>query len=283
MLFATFKTYLESTYSFTITYIQPLTGGDINKVYLITTNTVELVLKLNHASAHPLMFEKEAKGLEMLAVTDTFIIPKVIDYGIFEMYGYLLLEYIPSGLKTSGFWNLFGRQLALLHQHSSDRFGLEDDNYIGSLPQYNKFTKRASDFLIEQRLAPQFKMAKEKGYEFAGMDALYKKVAVLVPNEPPSLIHGDLWSGNYMVTQGGLPVLIDPAVAYAPREMDLALMKLFGGFDNSVFSRYQEINPLADQWQDRILLYQLYYILVHLNLFGDSYYNRVQTILKKYG
>ena len=283
MLFATFKTYLESTYSFTITYIQPLTGGDINKVYLITTNTVELVLKLNHASAHPLMFEKEAKGLEMLAVTDTFIIPKVIDYGIFEMYGYLLLEYIPSGLKTSGFWNLFGRQLALLHQHSSDRFGLEDDNYIGSLPQYNKFTKRAYDFLIEQRLAPQFKMAKEKGYEFAGMDALYKKVAVLVPNEPPSLIHGDLWSGNYMVTQGGLPVLIDPAVAYAPREMDLALMKLFGGFDNSVFSRYQEINPLADQWQDRILLYQLYYILVHLNLFGDSYYNRVQTILKKYG
>ena len=103
-----------------------------------------------------------------------------------------------------------------------------------------------------------------------------------IPNEPPSLIHGDLWNGNYLVSEAGKPVLIDPAAAFAPREMDIAMMHLFGGFSTTLFQAYQEIHPMEKNWEDRISLWQLYYMLVHLNLFGSGYLKQVEAILAKY-
>jgi hypothetical protein len=114
------------------------------------------------------------------------------------------------------------------------------------------------------------------------LDAFYKQVEQLIPDELPALIHGDLWSGNYLVNSENKPCLIDPAVAYAPREMDLAMMKLFGGFDERMFQAYQESFPLENDFEERIPLWQLYFILAHVNLFGGHYYSRAKEIMAYY-
>ena len=125
-------------------------------------------------------------------------------------------------------------------------------------------------------------MAKDRGFHFTDLELFYKNISSEIPNEPPALVHGDLWSGNYMVLKTGNPALIDPAVAFAPREMDLAMMQLFGGFSEEVFRLYDEIFPLENNWKNRIPLWQLYYLLVHLNLFGSGYLSRVQRIVGSY-
>ena len=160
--------------------------------------------------------------------------------------------------------------------------GLEKDNFIGSLPQYNYHCRSAADFYIEQRLQPQFTMAGQRGFVFDNLNACYRNMRDEIPNEASSLIHGDLWGGNFMVNEQGLPCLIDPAVAYASREQDIAMMHLFGGFDTQLFEIYNEEFPLQQGWKDRLPLFQLYYLLVHLNLFGDSYYQSVKRIVDKY-
>ena len=129
---------------------------------------------------------------------------------------------------------------------------------------------------------PQLRMAVDSGYSFSGLEKALRHIAESIPKESPSLIHGDLWGGNYLVSKHGNPVLIDPAVAYAPREMDLGMMKLFGGFSSEVFTLYNEIFPLTKGWEERIPLWQLYYLLVHLNLFGSGYLSRVRDILGRY-
>lgn len=229
------------------------------------------------------MFEKEAKGLQLLFDTQTFRIPKVINYGEANGTSYLLLEFIHSTSKKPTFWEDFGRQLAKLHQTTQAVFGLDHDNYIGSLPQYNvcKITN-AAQFYIEKRLEPQFKLAIEKGFSFKKLSTFYKNIENEIPNESPALIHGDLWNGNYLVDNSGTPCLIDPAVAFAPREMDLAMMQLFGGFPDVVFTTYDTVFPLEKSWKNRVDLWQLYYLLVHLNLFGNSYYQSVSSIFAKY-
>jgi hypothetical protein len=125
-------------------------------------------------------------------------------------------------------------------------------------------------------------MAAENGYDFRNLDSFYQKVAQLIPEEKPALIHGDLWSGNYLVNANNKPCLIDPAVAYGPREMDLAMMQLFGGFDNRLLSVYNEAFPLEKDWKARIKLWQLYYILGHVNLFGGHYYTSAKDIISRY-
>ena len=129
---------------------------------------------------------------------------------------------------------------------------------------------------------PQFEMAQQKGYVFKDLEAFCHNILTEIPDEPSSLIHGDLWGGNFMVDNSGLPCLIDPSVSYAPREMDIAMMHLFGGFDTRVFEVYQEVFSMQNGWQDRIPLFQLYYLLVHLNLFGRSYYGQVKSIVDQY-
>ncbi len=260
----------------------PLQGGDINEVFLLKCDAGDFVIKQNNAHRFPKMFEAEAHGLALLRNSQSFKIPKVIAYGNEENTSYLLLEFITKGTPSSGFWKDFAQHLAKLHKTTTENFGLTHHNYIGSLSQINKPESFASEFYINQRLEPQFKLASEKGFPFSSLDLFFKNISEEIPKEVPSLIHGDLWNGNYLVSENNEPVLIDPAVAFAPREMDLAMMQLFGGFPQEVYDTYHELFPLNHNWKNRIPIWQLYYLLVHLNLFGSGYLSQVTKIIKSF-
>ncbi|WP_224488812.1 fructosamine kinase family protein [Robertkochia flava] len=256
---------------------EPLHGGDINEVWLVHTSFGKIVLK-THSDPYPGMFPAEAKGLNLLSRSDTFRNPEVY----LDSEAYLIMEYISPGAPQQVKGNQLGNALAGLHRNTAALYGLDHDNYIGSLPQSNRQHKNAAEFYVQERLLPQFEMAINKGYTFRGLDNFLQKLEVLIPEEPASLINGDLWSGNYMVSEKAEPCLIDPAVSYASREMDLAMMALFGGFPKNHIPAYNEVYPLTPLWEQRIPLWQLYYILVHLNLFGSGYYSRVMQIIKTY-
>lgn len=259
-----------------------LFGGDINTVLKLICETGNYVIKLNSADKFPKMFEAEGYGLDLLRKSNSFQIPKVIATGIVNRQAYLLLEYIPEGNPTQHFWSQFAENLALLHQHTQNHFGLSEDNYIGSLSQKNDLKPSISAFYICNRLEPQFRLARDSGFQFKNLEVFYKNISNEIPNEKPALIHGDLWSGNFMVSTSNKPVLIDPAVSFCSREMDLAMMQLFGGFPPNVFDDYHQIFPLEQGWESRSKIWQLYYLLVHLNLFGSGYFRRVNTIVSEY-
>ncbi|MFO7720494.1 MAG: fructosamine kinase family protein [Gillisia sp.] len=269
--------------NFQIDTVTRLPGGSINGVFLITTLSSEkFVVKLNSSHKFPGMFPAEKTGLEILQNAGNIAIPKVFDVGEFKSKAYLLLEYKASVKPAENFWELFGKQLAQLHKNTASKFGLANDNYIGSLPQQNNFCATPAEFYISQRLEPQLKLARDKKYDLDISENFFRNISEIIPREPPSLIHGDLWNGNYLVNSYGHPCLIDPAVAYAPREMDLGMMKLFGGFDQKVFEAYHREFPLSNGFEERIPLWQLYYLLVHLNLFGASYKSAVTGIIKRF-
>jgi len=266
--------------NFNLKSFAALTGGDINEVFMLTSTTNEkLVIKINNAQKFPGMFEAEMAGLKALAAPNCIDIPKAHLTGEFQDYAYLLLEYKDTAPEIADFWQLFGEQLANLHSTTSEKFGFKEDNYIANLHQYNSWSISASEFYITQRLEPQLKLAIEKGYLTKIPDSFFKNISALIPNEAPALIHGDLWNGNYIVNSEGKPCLIDPAVSFAPRELDLALMKMFGGFDPQLFESYHSQFPISQGFEERIEIWQLYYLLVHLNIFGIGYKNQVQQII----
>ncbi len=259
----------------------PLGGGDINEVFLISTRDGEnLVLKINDAQDFPGMFEAEKKGLETLKAVDCIDVPTVINTGQVGDTSYLLLEHKPKGRQNAEFWEEFGIQLAALHQNSNKKFGFAEDNYIGSLLQQNTWCKEAPEFFIKRRLEPQLALADK--YDLGIGKYFLRNIAENIPDEEPSLIHGDLWNGNFLVNAEGYPCLFDPAVSYGPREMDLAMMKLFGGFDRRLFDSYNESFPLERGFEERVPLWQLYYLLIHLNIFGKGYRSQVLNIIGKY-
>lgn len=273
---------LEERENLSITGSSSLSGGSINDVYLLQTSAGPRVIKLNKASRFPGMFEAEKEGLQELRSSDTIDVPEAYSCGEIDDTAYLLLEYKPEGKPAQDFWQLFARDLAALHSRTAKTFGFKSSNYIGSLPQYNESTSTAAGFYISQRLEPQIRMAADNGFRLGYIDVVLKNISAEIPEEPSSLIHGDLWSGNYLVNEGGLPCLIDPAVCYGPREMDLSMMKLFGGFGAEVFDLYQDHFALQPGFEERVPLWQLYYLLVHLNIFGSSYLSQVQNIFKRY-
>lgn len=260
----------------------PLSGGDINAVYLLECNQRSVVIKLNHSNAFPGMFQAEAKGLQLLAATNSFRIPEVIGTGSYKTYEYLLLEYIPKQQPETGIWIEFASNLTKLHKQQRTQFGLDHDNYIGSLPQSNNAHPDAATFYIEERLRPQLVLSRDSGFSLSKAEKAFKNIAHEIPDEPASLLHGDLWSGNFLISETNEAVLIDPAVSFGPREMDLAMMALFGGFSSEVFKQYNEEFPLTEGWKQRQDLWQLYYLWVHLNIFGASYLRRVEDIIKHY-
>lgn len=261
---------------------QPLSGGDINDVYKVSSGVQYYVIKLNSASQYPDMFEIEAKSLKLLSESNSFFVPEVIAHGHFEDRTYLIMTFISSG-QNKNFSEEFAVALAKLHRNQSDEYGLDFNNFIGRLPQSNlPNTTDAVEFYISLRLKPQFKLAYDKGFRFDNLDNFYKNIEQIIPKEKASLIHGDLWSGNYLITNNNEPCIYDPAVCYASREMDLAMMQLFGGFPQDIFRIYDEIYPLMPDWTFRVELWQLYYILVHVNLFGASYYSSAKRLLSKY-
>ena len=244
----------------------------------------ECFVKVNSANRFPGMFEAESKGLNRLRQTDTLRIPEVYSVCQFGDDAYLLMEYLPEAPKGTDFWEVFGTGLASLHRHSNESYGLDHDNYIGSLPQSNTVASDWTSFFVEQRLEPQLRMADSliNSSERRRFEQLFHRLDQLIPSEPPALLHGDLWSGNYLTDDHGMPVLMDPAIYFGHREMDLAMMHLFGGFSTELFQHYHDVYPLEKGWRERIDLHNLYPLLVHVNLFGPSYLSGIRSTLVRY-
>lgn len=278
------EAYLQT--SLRIAGVQPVHGGDINQAFKLQTTAGDFFVKYNSARKYSGMFEQEAIGLGALAATETIRIPQVIAFDEVEADAFLLLEWIEQGSPSSNFWEDFGHGLACLHQTTLNRFGWAQDNYIGSLVQSNQWTASWSEFFALQRLIPQVKLAVDQGSLSPNharlFDKLFHRLENLFPKEPPALLHGDLWSGNFMVTANGSPVIMDPAVYYGHREMDLAMTKLFGGFHEQLYHSYQEVFPLEKGWEERVALCNLYPLMVHVNLFGGGYVGQVETALRKF-
>jgi len=264
---------------------QPIGGGCIHHGGVIRTNRGMFFLKWNTADAHP-MFEAEQKGLQALRHRSSLIVP--MSYGIFTLdrYSFLLLEYLPHQPATDSYWERFGIGLAELHQNTTDQFGFEEDNFIGSLPQSNRWHSTFGDFFIHERLLPQIRRAQQQHLLTVShqqrFDALFAHLPHLLPEEPPALLHGDLWSGNCFPTTNNGAAIVDPAVYYGHREAELAFTLLFGGFHDRFYQSYHTHFPLLPDWRQRVDLYNLYPLLVHLNLFGSSYLPDIERILRRY-
>ena len=273
---------IEEKNNLKINNITSLSGGDINDVFLLNTTEGKKVVKMNSATKFPGMFEAEMAGMKALKAAEAIDVPQMIDVYTENIHSCLLMEHRETGSRSSNFWTVFGKQMADLHKNTQPKFGFSEDNYIGSLPQQNNEHENIVDFYIKERLEPQFKLAKEQAYDLGDTKKFCSELYNLIPQEKPALIHGDLWNGNYLVNAEGSPCLIDPAVAYAPREMDLSMMKLFGGFDSVLFNTYFEEFPVEKGFDDRVPIWQLYYLLVHLNLFGTGYLGSCKNIIDRY-
>jgi fructosamine-3-kinase len=272
--------------SILISSINAVSGGSINEAFSLYTDEGNFFIKTNSANHYPKMFEKEAKGLELLQGTNAIRIPKIIDCGEIKETSFLILEYINSDQPNAQFWLDFGSQLAKLHQHTDTTFGLNHSNYIGSLQQHNNSHNSWTDFFIQERLHVQIKLARDKSQidiaTISRFEKLYTRLDEIFPQEQPALLHGDLWSGNFMVDENGGPVIMDPAVYYGHREMDIAMTKLFGGFSSQFYDAYNNFFPLENGWENRMDICNLYPLMVHVNLFGGGYLSQVKKVLSKF-
>lgn len=263
--------------------INPVSGGDIANSYLVTTNSNPVFLKTHHNFK---LLEAEKIGLETIFKSNTVKTPEILGFSNLGSITFLALEWIDSKAPNSKDFSKLGIQLAKLHQQTNNSFGFESDNFIGSLHQSNALKASWNDFYIEERLIPQMQLAHQKGLlkqsEIPDEHSMKSICEKYFKNVKPSLLHGDLWSGNYLISDLGIPYLIDPSVYYGHSEIDIAMSKLFGGFGPEFYSEYHKIIPKDKFTEERIELYQLYYLLVHLNLFGNSYYSSVKNTLKKY-
>lgn len=269
-----------------VTRFSSVSGGSINHTFKLETSGKNYFLKYNDSKRFPGMFEAEAKGLQLLHSTNTVYIPEVLATAEAEGKSFLLLEWVEAGKRGKDFWKNFGAQLAKLHRNSSGKIGLDHNNYIGSLPQSNRQHSTWNSFFIQERLEPQLKLAithQKLAHQLIGKLAnLEKQLADIIPDEAPALLHGDLWSGNYITVLDGSACLVDPAVYYGHREMDLSMSRLFGGFDPEFYESYHEHFPLEKDFGMRIDVHNLYPLLVHVNLFGGSYIQQVNNILSKF-
>jgi len=259
-----------------------LSGGDINEAQAVTLEDGREIFVKTNRQPPAGMFAAEASGLEWLAQAGALRVPAVLAAD----ERFLALELIRPGKPRSSFDEELGRGLAELHRATPERFGLDHDNFIGRLPQSNRpaATPGWAAFYRERRLEPQLRAAGSAGLIPPELrrdfDRLFDRLEQLVgPEEPPARLHGDLWGGNLMCDGEGAPCLIDPAVYGGHREMDLAMMRLFGGFRTATFAAYGEAYPPAPGHGERVALYQLYPLLVHVNLFGGSYVASVAAAL----
>ncbi len=262
-----------------------LSGGSINNALRVKTGSGNWFAKYNSADRYPRMFKKEALGLDLLHKAGEVYTPSVIGCDSAHGQSMLVLEYVESARENATYWHDFGTSLARLHKHIGERFGLNHDNYIGSLEQFNDFHDRWIDFFVNQRLEIQIKMARNQGLidnsTVKRFEKLYHHLSDFFPEEKPSLIHGDLWSGNYMTNNRGEACIIDPAVYYGHRLMDIGMSKLFGGFAPQFYESYNNEFPMENNWRQAVEIANLYPLMVHVNLFGGGYLGGVMEVLKR--
>ena len=266
---------------------QAVGGGSINDTFLVRINNqIHFFLKTNSIDRFPALFEKEKQGLEFIGKQKLIYVPIVIACETVNDQQILLLEWIDGGLKTGQFWKEFGEQLARIHQITDSHFGFPEDNYMGALPQLNEEHDNWIDFFVHCRLQPQIKLASEKGFlqnkHHAAFEALYPRLGSLFNIEKPALLHGDLWSGNFMCNKGSAPVLIDPAVYFGHRSMDLGMTTLFGGFDKLFYDAYHYHFPFPSNYHEQWEVCNLYPLLIHLNLFGLGYLSQIESTLRRF-
>ncbi len=280
---------LEKILSEPVKLSTTVSGGCIADSQKLEMNSGKLFFLKLALRGKPRMFESEAQGLEELRKAAAVSVPEVIA----KDTDFLLLEWIEEGkVNTDSSMEKLGFQFAELHRFRGKKFGYLQNNILGDSPQINIPSSTGSEnwvtFYAENRLNFQAELAEKNGYATPEMRFLLDLLIMKIPDllsgteEKPSLLHGDLWCGNYLVDVSGKSWLIDPAVYYGHREADLAMTSLFGGFSETFYSAYKSAFPLSPDYAVREPLYQLYHLLNHLNLFGTGYYQQVLSILKRY-
>lgn len=280
---------LETVLNMRVVSHRPVTGGMINQVYYVETDQRALVVKTADGATAD-AFRAEADGLNRLRSVNALRVPEVLAVGD-DACRFLALEWLePAPVQDAAqFTARFAERLAYQHRTAVSPegwFGLERDNYIGSLPQDNTPSAAWGPFYRERRLLPQTALARRQQRLTAEQERLLlmvcDRLSILLEGmeEPATLLHGDLWSGNFLCLAGDEPAVIDPSVYYGPREMELAFIELFGGFPPGFMTAYQNAYPLSEGYERRRPLHQLYPLLVHANLFGAPYPARVETICR---
>ena len=271
----------------TIVSHQKLSGGSINQVYKVITdkgNRYCCKLNLNHGYFQ--MFEAEKAGLDLLRQSQTIKVPEVITVFTTESHQVLVLEWIEPGTRSPRFWQRFGEQLSKLHQERGEAFGWKESNYMGALPQSNLPSSDWSQFFYAQRIHPQVQLALQKRLLTPSQSEPFERLPAILPglfpDASPRLVHGDLWSGNFLCTAEEQPVLIDPAAYYGHPAVDLAMTTLFGGFDKAFYESYSYYSPFSSNFREQWDCCNLYPLMIHLNLFGKSYLGDILAILRRY-
>ena len=266
---------------FTVNNYHSVRGGCINQGYKITDNDRSYFVKLNQGSQIE-MFAAEALGLKQMLETNTIRIPHPICWGITGNKSYIAMEWLEFTSGEGKSWEEMGHKLAAMHRFKvSSEFGWEVNNTIGATPQINTKTANWADFFAEHRIGYQIKLARRKGGNFATeiIEIVRKKLADRQPQ--PSLVHGDLWSGNVAVTIEGEPVILDPATYWGDREVDIAMTEVFGGFPAAFYRGYNQEWELDTGYQQRKTIYNLYHILNHFNLFGGGYGSQASRMISQ--
>ncbi|MDH4274634.1 MAG: fructosamine kinase family protein [Gammaproteobacteria bacterium] len=258
-------------------------GGSINEAYIIDDGRTRLFLKMN-TLAQADMFAAEAAGLRELVKPRALRIPEVITEGQAGKHAFLILEYIEFSAGNASSAVRLGEGLAALHRHTHTRYGWERDNTLGATPQRNTPFAAWPDFYAHQRMEIQLRLAADAGYRGTLLRDGERLMADLgkffVSYRPlPSLLHGDLWSGNYAYDNQNAPVIFDPAVYYGDRETDIAMTELFGGFPPAFYAAYKNTWPMDDGYKVRKQLYNLYHVLNHFHLFGGGYAKQAEQMV----
>ena len=265
---------------FSPSQINSVSGGDINQAFCLADEKNAVFIKLNLADKLG-MFDAEKKALEAIANTQTIRVPKVYFSGQFNHTSFLALEYL--SLVRNGSEQVFANALAKLHRVTNNRFGWSSDNFIGSTPQFNAFSESWPEFYANYRLKPQIEMLRSKGCSSSltkSIALLQSQIQLLFTDYQPkaSLLHGDLWSGNYGFLKNAVPVIYDPASYFGDHEADLAMLELFGSPSESFWSAYQGAFPIDQGYRVRKKLYNLYHLLNHANLFGGGYFSQSESV-----
>lgn len=272
-----------------ITAVNRVSGGCIAEAFqIVLDDGVNLFAKVSFEQGND--FAAELNGLEALRSTNTIAIPEVVASQLDDPIGVLILDWVQPTSPQRDFWLRFGHSIAQLHlaNESINQFGFSEDNFIGATDQRNTWKNNWAEFFGEFRLAFQGDLALKRGLidtsQRKGLDRLIDELPDLLATDAmsPALLHGDLWSGNFLCDANQDPVIFDPAVYFGHHECEFGITKLFGGFDSAFYEAYHDVIPKDDGTPERIEIYQLYHLLNHVNLFGRSYWPSCQTIISKY-